>query len=379
MPSLLAVLRAACFVGSAGVLPGALADEPAHARELPRVERTVVIPTKPDTTWVGRGRLAVHGKTWLLAYVAGNHHGGVDTTKRIHLRFSNDEGRTWTATDTLPSGAKVAGFPVGPGEEGVEAGELDLIACPNGDLLLLVREMVAVRPTPGKGRPGRGMRQFRSTDGGRSWRHEGKPMTAAVGGGDFRSSLDHCVIGLDIYALMIVPAGGPRNAVQLLRSDDNGRTWRRVSIINPGREPIQETGLAHLGGNRLMAVGRTVAEEQTLMSTSNDLGKTWAPWIDIAPQVGVTQQPNLVVAGDEPGRVYLLGRLRKKETVQRNGVWWTDDAGRSWQGGVLDERDFVDTGYGDMRRRADGAFVCLAYRGKDNVSDMLAYVFRVEQ
>src|SRR5688572_17234580 len=103
----------------AAILPrrsGAAA--PSYARHLPGVERTVIIATAPDNTWVGRGRLAIRRKEWLFAYVAGNHHGGVDTTKRIHLRFSTDEGRTWTAADTLPSGGKVRGFPVGPGEEG---------------------------------------------------------------------------------------------------------------------------------------------------------------------------------------------------------------------------------------------------------------------
>ncbi|MDO8539418.1 MAG: sialidase family protein [Opitutaceae bacterium] len=350
-----------------------------YARELPGVERTLVIRTASDATWVGRGRLAVRGREWLYAYVRGNHHGGTDVTKRIHVRFSTDEGRTWTASDTLPSGQKATGLPLGPIEEKVEAGELDLIECPSGDLLILVREMVAVPPTKGIGRPGKGMRQFRSTDGGKSWRDEGKPMSAAVGGGDYRSSLDHCIIGRDIYTLMIVPAGGPKNAVQLLKSTDNGHTWTRVSIINPGQEPIQETGLAHLGGTKLMAVGRTVAENATLLSTSDDLGRTWKPWTDISPQVGVTQQPNLVMLGDKPGRLYLVGRLRTKETVQRNGIWWTDDAGRTWRGGVLDEKDFVDTGYGDMRRRSDGAFVYVAYRGKDDLSNVYTYVFRVKE
>ena len=356
----------------------ARANEPwVYARELPGVERTLVIPTSPEATWVGRGRLAVRRGEWLYAYVRGHHHGGTDVTKRIHLRFSTDEGRTWTATDTLPSGGKASGLPLGPVEEKIEAGELDLIECPSGDLLILVREMVAVRPVKGVGRPGTGMRQFRSTDGGRSWRDEGKPMSRAVGAGDYRSSLDHSIVGRDLFTLMIVPAGGPKNAVLLLKSSDNGRTWERVSTINPGQEPIQETGLAHLGGARLMAVGRTVAENATLLSTSDDLGRTWKPWTDIAPQVGVTQQPNLVVAGDKPSRVYLAGRLRTKEIVQRNGLWWTDDAGKSWRGGVLDEQDFVDAGYGDLRRRSDGAFVYLAYRGKDDVSNVYTYVFQV--
>src|SRR5688572_20219186 len=101
------------------------------ARELPGVERTLIIPTAPEATWVGRGRLAVHGRDWLYAYVRGNHHGGTDATKRIHVRFSIDEGRTWTAPDTLPSGQKAMGLPIDPGEEKIEAGELDLIECPS--------------------------------------------------------------------------------------------------------------------------------------------------------------------------------------------------------------------------------------------------------
>jgi hypothetical protein len=71
--------------------------------------------------------------------------------------------------------------------------------------------------------------------------------------------------------------------------------------------------------------------------------------------------------------VYLFGRHRYKETVQRNGIWWSDDDGETWKGCDLDEKNFVDTGYGDALFRKDGTLVYLAYRGFDHCADLIRY------
>src|SRR5690606_31907555 len=121
--------------------------------------------------------------------------------------------------------------------------------------------------------------------------------------------------------------------------------------------------------------GRASREDATYVRVSEDLGATWGPWSDISGQVGVVQQPNLVKFEDTPGTIYLLGRRREKETAQRNGIWWTDDLGATWKGGVLDEKDFIDTGYGDMALRRDGHAVYIAYRGRDDWADVFSYIF----
>ena len=221
------------------------------------------------------------------------------------------------------------------------------------------------------------MIQFRSIDDGRSWRNEGRPMSRAMGSPDFRGSLDHCVAGKSIFVPVITPAEGTKKSVYLLRSRDEGRSWERAGAITEGSNLINETGILHLGGDKLMVVARASQENATYLGVSEDLGETWGPMRDISEQVGVVQQPNLIKLSNQPGRIYLAGRARKKETAQRNGLWWSDNLGQHWQGGVLDEQDFIDTGYGDMLSRSDGNMVYLAYRGRDSRAETFSYVFRV--
>jgi hypothetical protein len=91
----------------------------------------------------------------------------------------------------------------------------------------------------------------------------------------------------------------------------------------------------------------------------------------------VVQQPRLQRFASQPERIYLFGRHRYKEFVQRNALWYSDDAGDSWTAFDLDEADFMDTGYGDGLFREDGALVYLAYRGRDSRADLLRYLVRV--
>ena len=152
------------------------------------LDRSVLIPAETNRDWVGRGRLLDRGDgTWLYLYVHGNHHGLRDTTKKVHLRFSTDEGKSWTKEDTLPDGSAVKGMPVLP-PENVELGEVGLVQCPNGDLLALHRRIDA------KDRKRLGEGLMRSKDGGRSWQSEGIVM----GDTAIKQSLDHCVAGKTI-------------------------------------------------------------------------------------------------------------------------------------------------------------------------------------
>ena len=334
----------------------------------PQIERALLFSGTGDADWVGRGRLVEHGPTWIFVYVQSGQH-GFDKSQIMHVRFSTDEGSTWTEADTLPDGTPVRGAPLVSHDDDCEVAEGVLVVCPNGDLLLHAMER-----TP---EISRGTYQYRSADGGRSWRDEGK----VLGKDTLRVALGHTIVGEAIYLPMLESARadtrrvGPLD-VDLYRSVDGGKTWRLVGRIAAGDEGVNETGIAHLGGRTLVAVHRTNAEDRTRLRRSDDLGRTWGPLVDLGPGVGAVQQPQLKRFADEPHRLYLFGRERIEEYVQRNALWYSDDQGKSWTKIPLDERALVDTGYGDALKRTDGALCYLAYRGTDDRAEMFRYVLR---
>ena len=98
--------------------------------------------------------------------------------------------------------------------------------------------------------------------------------------------------------------------------------------------------------------------------------------VDIGKEVGAVQQPKLRRFDDEPNRLYLFGRDRIEEYVQRNALWYSDDQGKSWTQIPLDEKMFRDTGYGEALKRKDGSLYYLGYRGTDLKADMWSYLLR---
>jgi len=334
-------------------------------------ERSVLLPARSGGDWVGRGGLAERADgTWIYFYLRGNHHGSHDRSKTLHVRFSTDQGRSWTEADTLPDGSAVDGFPI-RSPKNVAFDEVGLITCPNGDLLALHRMI-------GRKSQRLGCWVLRSTDGGRSWSVE-TTLFAERGG---KYALDYAVAGDTILAPFIIgrkDQSDTPDRLVLMASDDHGKTWEiRSRIGGSEKGGVNETGIVHLGGDRVMIVCRTFGEQTTRQRYSDDLGKTWGAWREISDEVDVVQQPNLRRFSSQPGRICLFGRNRYKEKKQRNGIWWSDDGGKTWSGFDVDERYFRDTGYGDGLMRADGALVYLGYRGTDKRVDLMRYVLEIE-
>lgn len=329
--------------------------------------RQCLFPGVDDQDYVARGSLTRHNDTWVFIYSHGSTHQH-RPPHVIPIHFSEDEGRTWSEADKLPDGTAVKGAPFKPKDPTNELSEGIILTCPNNDLLVQGRENTD--------RVFHGVLQFRSRDGGRTWQEEESLVLKKPG---MHGALDWVVVGKTIYLpLMIHETSSTRSplTVELYKSTDNGKSWQHVARIGETAEEVNETGIEYLGGTTLVTVHRTRLEHNTLLRRSDDMGKTWQPLVDIGKDVGAVQQPKLRRFADEPSRLYLFGRDRIEEYVQRNSVWYSDDRGNTWTSIPLDETMFRDTGYGEALKRKDGSLYCLSYRGSDAKADMWEYVLR---
>jgi hypothetical protein len=135
------------------------------------------------------------------------------------------------------------------------------------------------------------------------------------------------------------------------RSDDDGQTWVRTSIIHPTGN---ETTLLHLGGKRWLAAARETAMD---LFISEDDGLTWGT-------------PNRVTARNEinghllrlkDGRILLAHGSRVKDQF---GVLakLTSDEGKTWTEPIRIASTLEsDCGYPSTVQRADGQLVTAWY------------------
>jgi len=137
-----------------------------------------------------------------------------------------------------------------------------------------------------------------------------------------------------------------------LRSDDDGWTWKKVSIIGATHN---ETDIFPLGGDQWLAAARTTTMD---LIRSNDNGVTW-------------QKPQTVTARNEiNGHLTRLGdgRLLLSYGVRvdgRRGVLakFSSDEGKTWSEPlrIADTVDGGDCGYPSSVQRADGKMVTAWY------------------
>jgi hypothetical protein len=141
------------------------------------------------------------------------------------------------------------------------------------------------------------------------------------------------------------------------RSDDDGRTWQRTSLI--GRTS-DETTLLHLGGKRWMAAGREKAVD---LFVSEDDGATWGP-----PQrVTATNEINGQLSRLADGRLLLsYGNRVKGQTGVLAKL--SGDEGKTWGAPVrVASTESGDCGYPSSVQRADRKIVT-AWYSKNSVN-----------
>lgn len=317
--------------------------------------RVFEFSTAATDDWIGRAMLLDDGSKWMMIYRVGDVHSSAGYTGELYIRFSDDEGATWTDANEDLDGNPVNGFPMGGhtvGDTTYEASGGQIAIAPNDTLVLLAREEVNASYV------------WTSVDGGSTWVDGG-----AIGGADsdgLRAGGQTVTIGSDMYA-SLWHTTGPKSV--LYTSADNGATWTHVSDIEL---LSSECSLLHLGGNDLLTVIRMDGNATTYLRRSDDLGATWAAAVDITAQVGVVQRPRTYSIG---GRIYLIGR-QYAAAGSRTVVYWSDDDGVTWQGGFYpDALAYDDTGYCDILQRTSGVFYMMSYAGHNARAGLTEFTF----
>jgi len=359
------------------------------------------LETKTLAAKAGRyfGRCAIQelpgGKWFLVYHESGDHYKyePADPTPILsgvlHAKFSADGGGTWSKEDHHPDGTPVRGFPAyPPGAEptggGYEPGEPWAVLAPNGDLLVLSCKYNINR------KKWDGTWQMRSADGGRTWTKFRKiDFIGIEHDKDIWAIDDHFVRDGVIYLaareIRKIPSG-MRNL--LVTSADNGKTWRFVSYMAKKAGLTTEQGIEYVGGRSILCVLNSVDKRHTYRTRSDDMGKTWQPLRDIAPQIGIWDRPRIFTAAHlrreknwwtDP---LILGASDQRTQVgksfpRRNCLWVSPDRGVSWQRLALDE-ETEDSGYGDMAYdEATGKYVAILYHGSRSEAVLKQYKFRL--
>jgi BNR repeat-like domain len=221
---------------------------------------------------------------------------------------------------------------------------LGLTRLSNGDLLLPFYQYEAQDG-------GTDVRSFLTTslDRGRTW---SKPEPVAKGWVAAYGRI------LELPKRLLMPAYTRRAAV-LLNSDNGGETWHRYSVIGP----LSETSVLPIGGQRLLAVGRSRSgsgEQHLYEARSNDGGSTWRPPTPLFPGVS----PDLFSLRNGQIVLCLADRL-VSQAIQcrwrRRGGHWSSPV-------TIWTASDVDFGYPTSLERRSGRLVTIFYDRGDVIS-----------
>jgi photosystem II stability/assembly factor-like uncharacterized protein len=290
------------------------------------------------------GRIVIDPKNPDIVYVAAlGHLWGPN--KQRGLFKTTDGGKTWVNTKFIDE----------------DTGFGDVIMDPSDNKVLYAASYQRRRTPFGFNGGGPGSALWKSTDAGRTWnRLAGGLPTGVVGR-----------IGLDIYRKnpALLYATIEHKDGGLFRSDDRGKTWKKVNSLNPRPLYFSQVRIDPQDDTRIYVLGVS-------LYVSNDGGKTFrsdgarnlhvdhhAMWID-------PRNPNHLIVGNDGGvgisydrartwlrvnniplgQIYVVGYDARDPFflyagLQDNGVWSGPSATRHRVGPLND--DWIQVGGGD--------------------------------
>lgn len=300
---------------------------------------------------------------WMMIYKRSPYHNIQDTIGMTHIRFSADEGVTWSKEDTLEDGVTpVDGLPTAYHAGNSNQGGGILFTCPGtSDIILHNFET---------GSANGGTYQYRSTDAGITWVDEGRVVNDYYMIGEE----DYTIVGDSIFVIFRDITNPVLERTRCLLSTDNAVTWSIHSTVSPITIDANESGIEWVGGDTLVVVARgsVPADTNTYQYNSYDRGLTWSAPIIRNNPLGLFQKPTLKMFGDN---LFLFGRDNAYTNAYFTAVSISRDRGATWSELYrVDPWDYQDAAYCDIFEFAGGYYL-VSYRGIPTQTDIFRTIF----
>ena len=168
---------------------------------------------------------------------------------------------------------------------------------------------------------------YKSTDGGRSWKHVWKQK------GQIGTIVVHPRNPNIAFAAVLGQVSGPNGERGVYRTLDGGKSWQRVLFVDPDTgasdvcfDPSNPTILfAGMWQTRRTPWQLTSGGPGSSLHVSRDGGDTWEKLTENGLPEGVWGKVGVAVAPSDGERVYALIEADK------GGLFRSDDGGRHWQ------------------------------------------------
>jgi hypothetical protein len=362
------------------------------------VDSTSTLVTGGTLDWIGRPSIKRRSDgALIMVYVRLTAHAANDGG--AYIKFSDDDGATWTAENTAlasDGGGAIAGFPLNPSAGTNEvAFEPWLVATDTPDEFLLHTWAYNHGTSMG------GTYQWRTTDGGVTWASEGGPvswagLTGTQNGKAFATDQDLTIgsttfVGARVFGAATETTQDPA-AVVFCSTADQGATWTRLATLVSSAalsgHGTQEVGFTRVG-SRFLAIIRDVPSiTHTYAMWSDDLtGTTWGSLEDWTAQLGVGGRPRIYTRAqlkgqanwwNDPVLLYTAFEFPTpgSNTPRRNALRVSRDRGATWSGWLYLDTSDQDGGYSDMfYRSSTDRYVVVSYKGpSQNAADLRQYV-----